>query len=162
MIYLNVGEMCFNPMNIHNVNEQFNGFRQLRSQHISPVGLLSTCSTCFYPAFSLQPPSLFLSLALFLWYPSRFLISGLSLLFGDVDVFFLQSKVFCSYTFTIQTDAVVPSSDHCRTETVLPPSDHYCIDAVAPSGDRYCIGIAVPSSDHCRTETVPPSSDRAM
>ena len=28
MIYLNVGEMSFIPMNIH--NEQFNGVRQLR------------------------------------------------------------------------------------------------------------------------------------
>ena len=35
MIFLNVGEMCFIPMNMH--NEQFNGVRQLRWQHISPV-----------------------------------------------------------------------------------------------------------------------------
>ena len=41
MICLNVGEMCFIPMNIH--NEQFNGVRQLRWQHLSPV--VSTFST---------------------------------------------------------------------------------------------------------------------
>ena len=43
MIYLkiNVGEMCFIPMNIH--IEQFNGVRQLRWQHLSPV--VSTFST---------------------------------------------------------------------------------------------------------------------
>ena len=41
MIYINVGEMCFIPMNIH--NELFNGVRQLRWQHLLP--LVSTCST---------------------------------------------------------------------------------------------------------------------
>ena len=35
MININVGEMCFIPMNIH--NELFNGVRQLRLQHIPPV-----------------------------------------------------------------------------------------------------------------------------
>ena len=35
MIYTNVGEMCFIPMNVH--NELFNGVRQLRRQHLSPV-----------------------------------------------------------------------------------------------------------------------------
>ena len=94
-----------------------------------------------------------------------FLTSGLSLRFGDVDVFFLQSKVLCSSTHSLssepnfQTDTVVPSSDHCRTEAVLPPSDHYCIETVAPSGAHYCIDIVVPSSGHCCTETVPPCSD---
>ena len=99
---------------------------------------------------------------------SLFIISGISLLFGDVDVFFLQSKVFAvkhihspmnQSSDHFLTDAVVSSSDHCRTETVLPPSDHYCIETVAPSGDHSCIDIAVPSSDHCCTYTVPPSSD---
>ena len=49
MIYINVGEMCFIPMNIH--IEQFNGVRRLRWQHLSPV--VSTCLhlTCFYPPF---------------------------------------------------------------------------------------------------------------
>ena len=92
-----------------------------------------------------------------------FLISGLSLRFGDVDVYFLQSKVH---------DAVVPSSDHCRTDIVLPPpSDHYQrsipffvitalrVETVAPSGDHYCIDLVVPSSDHGCIETVTPSSD---
>ena len=97
-----------------------------------------------------------------------FLISGLSLRVGDVDVFFLQSKFLSvghihypvnpsSYHF--HTDTVVPSSDHCRTETVLPPSHHYCIETVSPSGDHYCIDIVVPSNDDCFAETVPPSSD---
>ena len=50
MIYINVGEMCFTPMNIH--NELFNGVRQLRWQHLSPV--VSTFSTFLnlYPPFS--------------------------------------------------------------------------------------------------------------
>ena len=34
LIYLNVGEMCFIPMNIH--SEQFNRVCQLRWQHLSP------------------------------------------------------------------------------------------------------------------------------
>ena len=75
-----------------------------------------------------------------------FLISGLSLRFGDVDVFFLQSKV-CSY-------AVVPSSDHCRTEIVLSPSDHYCIETVVPSSAHCCNGAVPPSSDHYQTSKV--------
>ena len=62
---------------------------------------------------------------------SLFIISGLSLLFGDVDVFFLNQS-----SDHFLTDAVVSSSDHCRTETVLPPSDHYCIETVASSGDH--------------------------
>ena len=35
MIYINVGEMCFIPMNVY--NELFNGVRQLRWRHLSPV-----------------------------------------------------------------------------------------------------------------------------
>ena len=35
MIYINVGEMCFIPMNVH--IELFNGVRQLRWRHLSPV-----------------------------------------------------------------------------------------------------------------------------
>ena len=100
-----------------------------------------------------------------------FLITCLSLRFGDVDVFFLQSKVFAlkhihyrypgnppSASDHFHTDTVVPSSNHCRTETELPPNDNY-IDTVAPSSDHYYIGIVVPSSDHCCTETVPPCSE---
>ena len=41
MIYISVGEMCFIPMNLH--NELFNGVRQLRWRHLSPV--VSTFST---------------------------------------------------------------------------------------------------------------------
>ena len=85
-----------------------------------------------------------------------FLISGLSLRIGHVDVFFLQSKVLAVRHILhhssdhFHTDAVVPSSEHCCTETVLTSSDHYCIEIVAPSGD------------HCFTETVAPSSDTAL
>ena len=52
---INVGEngMCFIPMNVH--NELFYGVRQLRWQHLSPVGLsiVSTLSTSIglYQAF---------------------------------------------------------------------------------------------------------------
>ena len=35
MTYINVGEMCFIPMNVH--NELFNGVRQFRWQHLSPA-----------------------------------------------------------------------------------------------------------------------------
>ena len=35
MIYINVGEMCSIPMNVHNA--LFNGVRQLRWQSLSPV-----------------------------------------------------------------------------------------------------------------------------
>ena len=106
---------------------------------------------------ALHPPSSF-SLFLSICHSSLsvvahpvFLISGLSLRFGDVDVFFLQPKLICSSTHSLSrdhflTDAVVPSSDHCR------------LGAVAPSGDHYSIDIVVPSSDHCCTDTVPPSS----
>ena len=108
-----------------------------------------------------HPPSFFPSLSM-VPHPV-FLISGLSLLFGDVGVFFLQSKVFLQLnTFTIHpvTDGVMlssdnycidiaeSSSDHCCTKTVLPSSDHYCIETVAPSGDHYCIETVQPSSDH--------------
>ena len=105
MIYINVGEMCFIPMNVH--NELFNGVRQLRWQHLSPV---VSEFVYIYHAFillfhkALHPPSFFLSLSVPLSFLSfcgtpdhpAFLISGLSLRFGDVDVFFWQSKVICS------------------------------------------------------------------
>ena len=48
---------------------------------------------------ALHPPALFLSLSVHLSLSvvphPMFLLSGLSLRFGDVDVFFLQSKVLC-------------------------------------------------------------------
>ena len=102
MIYINVGEMCFIPMNVH--NELFNGVRQLRWRHLSPV--VSTFSTSIrllkcYPPFSYSTASHFsfcpyVSLSFSVVLHPVFLISGLSLWFGDVDVFVLQSKVLCS------------------------------------------------------------------
>ena len=165
--------MCFIPMNVH--NGLFNGVRQLRCQHLSlvvstfsiSIGLLSS----FFIKHCILPPSfsLVLSICLSVIPQPVFLISGLSLRFGDVGVFFLQSKVICrnrhihypenSSSDHFHTDAVVPSSDHCHTRRVLPPSDHYCIETVAPSGDHHGTDIVVPSSDHCCTKTVPPSSD---
>ena len=35
MLYIDVVEMCFIPMNVH--NELFNGVRQVRWRHVSPV-----------------------------------------------------------------------------------------------------------------------------
>ena len=123
---------------------------------------------------ALHPPSsfsLFLSLCLsslsVVPHPV-FLISGFSLRFGDVDVFFLQPKFFAvrnihypvnPYSDHFHTDAVVPSSDLCRTQAVLQPNGHYCIETVAPSGDHDGIDIVVPSSAHCCTETVSPSCE---
>ena len=53
---------------------------------------------------ALHPPSLFLSLSVHLSLSvvphPVFPISGFSLRFGDVDVFFLQSKVICCYSRT--------------------------------------------------------------
>ena len=85
MIYTNVGETCFIPMNVH--NELFNGVRQLRWQPFSPV--VSTFSTsirllsslfiehCTIPPLSLCfcPP---VSLPLFSFCDTHpvFLISG--------------------------------------------------------------------------------------
>ena len=70
ILYINVGEMCFIEMNVH--NELLNGVRQLRLQHISPVVLTFSTSIrtqvvilLFHKA--LHPPSLFLYLSL---YPS--------------------------------------------------------------------------------------------
>ena len=99
MIYINVGEMCFIPMNVH--NELFNGVRQLRWRHLSPVA--STCSTSirllssFFIIIALHPYclslSIHMSLSLSVVSHPVFLISGLSQRFGDVDVFFVQSTV---------------------------------------------------------------------
>ena len=106
-LYINVGEIGFISMNVH--HKLFNGVRQLRWLHLSPVGP-SYNMVYIYQAFiiifhkALHPHSLLLSLSLhlslslFLWYPIPyvFLISCISLQFGHVDVFFLQSKVICS------------------------------------------------------------------
>ena len=48
--YINVSEICFIPMNVH--NELFNGVRQLRWQHLSPVVSTFSTSIIFYPHFS--------------------------------------------------------------------------------------------------------------
>ena len=99
MVYINVGEMCFIPMNVH--NELFNVVRQLRWQHLSPV--VSTFSTsirllciCVCPSVSQTLSSLSKVL-----HPV-FLISGLSLRFGDVDVFLQKHRCmncFCTIEF---------------------------------------------------------------
>ena len=137
MIYigLDVGEMCFIPMNVH--NEMFNGARQLRWQHLSPV--VSTFSTSirllssFFIKHCIIPPSfsLFLSICFSLSVVPHpvFLICGLSLRFVDVDVFSLQYKVLCSYS----------SSDHFHTDAVVPSGDHYSINIVAKSYIYYII-----------------------
>ena len=112
MTYINVGEMCFIPMNVH--NELVNGVRQLRWQHLSPV--VSTLSiNIISQAFMLIfHDRLHPSFSFFLYVVLHpvFLISGLSLRFGDVDVFFLQSKVLCSLTLSL-------SSDHFHTDAVV-------------------------------------------
>ena len=50
MIYINVGEMFFIAMIVH--NELFNGFRQRRWQHILPVVSTVSSSIRLYPPFS--------------------------------------------------------------------------------------------------------------
>ena len=76
-------------MNIH--NELFNGVRQLRWQHLSPVVSTFSTSNRLSSSFFIKHCTLFLSLSV-VSHPVV-LITGLSLLFGDVAVFFLQSKV---------------------------------------------------------------------
>ena len=51
-----------------------------------------------------------------------------------------------TFSYHFDTDAVVPSSDHCRTQAVLPPRGHFCIETVAPSGDQYGIDLHCCSS----------------
>ena len=109
---INVGELFFIPLNVH--NELFNGVRQLRWQHLSPV--VSTFSTSlrrlssFFIKHCIIPPSFFLFL--FICLPLSvvphpvFLISGLSLRFGDVGGFFLQSEVLCRYTHSLSSEPV--------------------------------------------------------
>ena len=88
-----------------------------------------------YPVFillfhkGLHHPFLFLSLSvhlsLFLSIVPRpvFLISGLSLRFGDVDVFLLQSKVLCILCLQLTVRhihyPVNPSSDHFHADAVV-------------------------------------------
>ena len=183
MININVGELCFIPMNVH--NGLFNGVSQLRWQNLSPV--VSTFSTSirllysFFIKHCILPPSFCPSVHLTLSVIPHpvFLISGLSLRLEMLMFSSCNPKFFAVTTDlklrsvavthihypmnpssdNFDTDAVVPPSDHCRTEAVPPPSDHYDIDTVSPSGDHYCIDIVVPPSDQCCTETVPPSSD---
>ena len=133
--------MFFIPMNVH--NELFDGVRQLRWQHLSPVVRLS-CK------MSIR----LLSSLIFLWYPTPF--SPLVVRFGDVDVFlfpdsktslaqWLQLALACQqwanevYRLVYQTDVISVAiqsslqldtftSDHCSIDTVAPSCDHYCID----------------------------------
>ena len=140
MMYINVGEMCFIPMNVH--NELFNGVRQLRWRHLFNIFYIYQAVILLFHIALHSPFSLsfcpYVCLSLSVVFHPVFLISCLSLRFGDVDVFFLQFKFFevrhIHYPVNpsnayFRTDAVVPSSDHCRNEIVLPPSDHYCIDS---------------------------------
>ena len=107
-LYINVGEMWFIPMNVY--NELFNGVRQLRWQHLSPV--VSTFSTssrllsffflkhCILPPSSLSVPSICLSF----YIPFSQLVvfpCGLEML---INVFFLQSKVLCRKTHSLSSD----------------------------------------------------------
>ena len=89
-----------------------------------------------------------------------FLISGLSLRVGDVDVFFLQSIVLCcSLTHSLSSERTHPvntSSNHFHTDAVVPSSDHYGIETVAPSGDHCFTDMVAPSSDHHSTKKVAP------
>ena len=65
MIYTNLGEMCFIPMNVH--NELFNGIRQLRWQHLSPVVSTFSTSIRLLSSFFITAPSLhFLSVSVHL------------------------------------------------------------------------------------------------
>ena len=118
MIYINVGEICFIPMNAH--NELFNCVRQLRWQHLPCAPVVTTVSTsirllssffikhCILPPQTLSLPLSLsfcqsVSLSLSVVPHSVFLIGCISLRFGDVDVFFWQSKVICRIdTFTSQ------------------------------------------------------------
>ena len=85
-------------MNVH--NELFNAIRQLRWRHLSLV--VSTCSisirllSSFFIKHCILPFSFCPYVSLSVVPLPVFLISGLFLRFGVVDVFFLQSKVRCS------------------------------------------------------------------
>ena len=75
---INVGEMCFVAINVH--NELFNGVRQLMCQHLSPVfstfsTFLNILSFLFISTASSLPISLSFCPSdslLFLWYPIPF------------------------------------------------------------------------------------------
>ena len=64
MIYMNVVEMCLIPMNVH--NELFNGVRQLRWQHLSPVvSTFSTSIRLLSSVFPISVPSCSLEILMF-------------------------------------------------------------------------------------------------
>ena len=108
--------MCFIPKNIH--NELFNGVRQFRWQHLSPV--VSTFSTSirllssFFTKHCILPLSFSISLSLsaplslffFCGTPSLFLISSFSLRF-----------------------------QYCHP-SMLPPSGNYCIETALRAVDN--------------------------
>ena len=120
-------KMSFIAMNVH--NELFNGVRQLRWQHFSPVVSTFSTSIRLLPSLfhkALHPPSLFLSIGLFSFCgsPSLFLISGRSLML----MYFSCNPKFSAVRHIhypvnpssdhFYTDEVVPSSDHCHTDTL--------------------------------------------
>ena len=137
MIYKNVGDMCFIPMNAHNEL-----VCQLRWQHLSPV--VSTFSTSirllssFFTKHCILPPSFspFLSICPSLSRPLSviphpvFLIIGLSLQFGDVDVFFLHSKVLCrtlDHRRTGWEDQLTPPPKLGRYDIYSGRRQHICL-----------------------------------
>ena len=157
MIYINVGEICFIPMNYtmncsmvfvssdgtpfacsFNIFYIYQAFILLF--HIAPSSLpflsLSVHMSLFLSLSLTLPISP--SLSLFLWYliPFSLLVvfpCGLEMsMFSSCNPkFFAVRHIHYSVNPSndhFHTDAVVPSSDHCRTEIVLPPSDHYCIE----------------------------------
>ena len=126
--YIDVCEMCFIPMNVH--YEQFNGVRQLRWHQLSHVVSIFSTSIRLLSSFFTKhclPLSLsFCPSVSFCGIPSHLLISGISLRFEDVDVFFFNPKFFAvrnihypvnTSSDHFHTDAEVPSSDYCRTQS---------------------------------------------
>ena len=118
-----------------------------------------------YSSLSSSPPPLSLSLSV-VPHPV-FLIRGLSLRVGDVDVFFLQSKVIYSLVRHIHYPVIISTlMQQCHLVTIaalkqsVPSIYHYCIGTVteAVSGYHCLAKIVSPSSDHFCVDIVVTSS----
>ena len=124
ILYINVGEICFIPINVH--NELFSGVRRLRWQHLSPAVSKKYFILPFHKA--LHPSSLFLSLSVHLTLLSfcGTPISGLSLQFGDYMLMFSSSNpnVFAVRNIYYPVNT---SSDNFHTDGVVSSSDHSAI-----------------------------------